>query len=226
MDRLGADVLMVQECGASLRESLLRTGRVDGWHASVRESLCALSRFPITEVRQMDREVLRDVGGSALVATYTIDIDGRTVQVTNVHLETPREGLQLIRRGRIVAGGEILRQKSILREIELRRAERWARERGGPALVVGDFNTPPESRHFRSIWSGWRDSFGTVGFGIGGTRLNGWIRARIDYVMADDAWTVVHAAPGEPVGSDHLPMVARLRLRDGHVPSRRDSASR
>ena len=162
----------------------------------------------------MDRTNLRRVGGSALIATYSLETGAAEVHVTNVHLETPRDGLELIRAGRVSEGAEILRQKSILREIELRRAERWAREGRHPALVVGDFNTPPESRHFRNIWSSWTDAFAHAGFGIGGTRLNGWIRARIDYVMADDAWTVVSARTGEPVGSDHLPVVVRLRLRE------------
>jgi len=161
----------------------------------------------------MDRENLEGVGGSALVATFSLDVRGRTIHVTNVHLETPRAGLELMRAGLVAEGAEILRQKSLLREIELRRAERWGRERGHPALVVGDFNTPPESRHLRRIWADWTDAFGHAGFGIGGTRLNGWIRARIDYVMADDHWTIVGAWTGEPVGSDHLPLVARLRLR-------------
>jgi len=210
MDLLGADVLMVQECGGALRDSIRRTTE---WHTASNSTLCVVSRFPITERSVMDRANLRSVGGSALIATYSLDTGGADIHVTNVHLETPRDGLELIRSGQVSEGVEILRQKSILREIELRRAERWAREGHHPALVVGDFNTPPESRHFRRIWSSWTDAFGRAGFGIGGTRLNGWIRARIDYVMADDSWTVVSARTGEPVGSDHLPVVARLRLR-------------
>jgi endonuclease/exonuclease/phosphatase (EEP) superfamily protein YafD len=215
LDRLGADVLLVQECGGPFRDLLL--GAEEGHVASAR-SLCILSRLPIEAVESMDGENLRSVGGSALVTTFSLDMNGQTIHLTNIHLETPRAGLQLILRGRIAEGAEVLRQKSLLREIELRRAERWARERGGPGLVLGDFNTPPESRHIQSLWHDWTDAFGRVGRGIGGTRLNGWIRARIDYVMADARWTVVSAHPGEPVGSDHLPLVARLRLRSTSGP--------
>ena len=166
----------------------------------------------------MEGDALRSVGGSGLVGTYTIETDFGVIRATNVHLETPRDGLELIRRGRVAEGAEILRQKSILREIELRRAERGAREAGGPALVLGDFNTPPESRHMAGIWGDWTNAFSVAGFGVGGTRLNGWIRARIDHVMVDDAWTVVDARVGEDVGSDHIPMLARIRLRRGRAP--------
>jgi endonuclease/exonuclease/phosphatase (EEP) superfamily protein YafD len=209
-DRLGADVMMIQECGGAFRNSILQ---LTGWHTAAEASLCAVSRFPILALAVMDRENLQSVGGSALVATFSLEVRGRPIHVTNVHLETPRAGLELILQGRVSEGGEVLRRKSILRDIELRRAERWAREQGSPALIMGDFNTPPESRHLRRIYADWTDAFRHTGFGIGGTRLNGWIRARIDYVMADDAWIVVDAKPGEPVGSDHLPVVARLRLR-------------
>jgi vancomycin resistance protein VanJ len=205
-----ADVVMIQECGRGLR----RAARdLDGWNSAAFSTMCTVSRLPILDVAVMEREALVSVGGSAAIGTYTLAYAGGVIRATNVHLETPRLGLELIRAGRVAEGAEALRQKSILREIELRRAERAAREAGGPALVLGDFNTPPESRHMATIWSRWRNAFSVAGVGIGGTRLNGWIRARIDHVMVDDAWTVVDAWVGDDVGSDHLPMLARLRLR-------------
>jgi endonuclease/exonuclease/phosphatase (EEP) superfamily protein YafD len=210
MREWGADILLVQECRGLFRRSL---EAIVGWHIHRRESLCAVSRFPVLDVVEMEREVLVQAGGSAQVLTYTFDLDGRPVRITNVHLESPRLGLELILQGRIGQGAAVLREKSFLREIELRRAEQWARELGPPALVIGDFNTPPESRHLQRIWSGWTDAFGAAGVGKGGTRLNGWIQPRIDYVMADRSWTIVSARAERPVGSDHLPVVARLRLK-------------
>jgi endonuclease/exonuclease/phosphatase (EEP) superfamily protein YafD len=49
--------------------------------------------------------------------------------------------------------------------------------------------------------------------GLGGTRLNGWIRARIDHILADDQWVVVRSRLGPNLGSDHAPLLADLRLR-------------
>ena len=210
MDRLGVDLMMAQECSGSFRESILR---LRDWYTATEASLCAVSRFPISKVAVMDGDNLQSVGGSALVATFSLTVSDRPIYVTNVHLETARAGLERILRGRVSEGARILGQTSLLREIELRRAERFAREQGSPALILGDFNTPPESRHFRQIYAEWTDAFQAGGFGIGGTRLNGWIRARIDYVMANKDWLIVRAEPGAPVGSDHLPVIARLRLR-------------
>jgi endonuclease/exonuclease/phosphatase (EEP) superfamily protein YafD len=78
---------------------------------------------------------------------------------------------------------------------------------------VGDFNSPAESPLFRSHWGDWQNAFNRVGVGLGGTRLDGWIRARIDHILADDRWTVVRAWLGPSLGSDHAPLLADLRLR-------------
>lgn len=205
-----ADVAAFQECGPALRA---RIEALPDWHTGHHGSLCLVSRYPIVEIRAMDRRVFEAAGGSALVATFSLDRGGRIVRVTNIHLETPREGLELIRAGRVLAGIPVLREKSFLRAVELRRTRAWVDDQPAPRVVVGDFNTPPESRAYRSAWGDWRNAFSHVGVGMGGTRLNGWIRTRIDHVLADDAWTVTGARPGRDVGSDHLPMIAHLRLR-------------
>lgn len=183
------------------------------WHVDVRSSLCLASRFEILDVVEMDREALEFAGGSGLVVTYTLDLDGTPVHVTNLHLETPRDGFELIRAGRIFQGIPKIQEKSTLRDIELRRARWWTEQHEGPQLVAGDFNTPPESRAYRAAWGDWTNAFTWMGRGLGGTRLNGWIRARIDHVVADEDWTVVKARVGLEVGSDHLPVIAELRLR-------------
>ena len=54
----------------------------------------------------------------------------------------------------------------------------------GPFLVVGDFNAPVESVIYRRYWGDLRNAFSYAGFGFGSTRLNGWIRVRIDHILA------------------------------------------
>jgi endonuclease/exonuclease/phosphatase (EEP) superfamily protein YafD len=208
LEEWGVQVAAFQECGAAFRSQLRA---VQGWNTHEGGSLCFSSRYPIIEARKMDREVLASVGGSALVYTYVLETPKGLLHVTNVHLETPREGLALIRSGRIAAGIPVLREKMRIREIEHRRAQRQAAEAGPPGIVLGDFNTPPESRVLRREWSDWANTFSVAGFGFGGTRLNGWIKARIDHILVDRSWTVVDAWLGEDAGSDHRPIIARIR---------------
>jgi len=205
----GADIAAVQECGSDYARTL--TGLLD-WHTDTTSTVCLISRFPILDVIQMSNEGLREAGGAGVVVTALLDIDGARVFVTNIHLETPRAGLERIRAGQLISGASTLRGKSALREIELRRARRWVDQFDGPHIVAGDFNTPAESPIYRAAWSDWQNGFSRVGRGFGGTRWNGWIRARIDHVLANTDWIPLRAWNGDNVGSDHVAMIARLRL--------------
>ncbi len=201
------DVAAFQECGPDLRAAL---SRLQGWYTDARSGLCLASRFEITAAEEMKRDALQFAGGSGLVVTYTLNIDGNPSYLTNLHLETPRAGFELIRAGRLREGIQKTREKSLLRDVELRRARIWVDRYQGPHIVMGDFNTPPESRSFRQAWGDWRNAFSLAGRGLGGTRLNGWIRARIDHILSNAGWAVEGSWVGEEVGSDHLPIFAEL----------------
>ncbi len=214
LDEWDADVVLFQECRGRLREQIRELERLGfPLHVHTESSLCITSRHPITSVRRMERDAFEAAGGSGLVQTYTIDWGGRAIALTNLHLETQRAGLELFRAGRVTEAIPRLREKSALRAVELRAARRWVDSLDVPRIVAGDFNTPPESRLFREEWRDWTNTFDARGLGMGGTRLNGWILARIDHVLVDDQWRVTEAHVGRDVGSDHLPVVATVRLR-------------
>lgn len=214
LDEWNADVVVVQECGGRLRAQIRELERLGfPLHVHTQATLCVTSRHPILSVRAMDRDAFAAAGGSGLVQTYMIDWAGRQIAVTNVHLETQRAGLELFRAGRVLDAIPRLREKSALRSVELRATRRWVDSLDVPRIVAGDFNTPPESRIYRAEWADWTNAFDARGAGLGGTRLNGWILARIDHVLVDDLWRVARVRLGRDVGSDHLPVIATLRLR-------------
>jgi endonuclease/exonuclease/phosphatase family metal-dependent hydrolase len=205
-----ADIAAFQECRGPLQYAIQQ---LRDWNTDVTDGLCLISRFPITTVEQMERDAFQVAGGSALVVTYRLDVRGQPVTFTNVHLETPRAGLERIRAGELDEGIPKLQEKSSLREIELRRARRWVEEFPRPHIVVGDFNTPPESPIYRAAWSSWQNAFSVAGRGFGGTRLSGWIRVRIDHILVDQSWRVIDSKVGDDVGSDHLPVLTTLRWK-------------
>ncbi|MDH4043807.1 MAG: endonuclease/exonuclease/phosphatase family protein [Gemmatimonadota bacterium] len=210
LEALEVDVAALQECRGEIAR---RMATLEGWHTDARGGACLVSRFPILAVSQMDRDAVRAAGGAGLVVTYRLDVEGREIQLTNLHLDTPRKGLEAIRSGRIDEGAPMLEGKSAIRTLEHRFARQWVDTLAGPRLVLGDFNSPPESPMYRSHWGDWQNAFSQVGVGLGGTRLNGWIRARIDHILADDAWIVVRSWLGPTLASDHAPILADLRLR-------------
>ena len=208
------DVVGFQECGDELRTAVQR---MPGWyHHSVRQ-LCLLSRYPISDSAVMDRSALeavkesdQGIGGSGDVVRYTMQTPSGPVNITNLHLETPRKGLEGILDGGFQT--ERMRANTALRTIESRLARRWVNADTLPTLVMGDFNTPVESRIFQDSWGDLTDAFSRVGFGFGMTRYNGWIRVRIDHVLAGPGWYADHAALGREMGSDHLPLIVDLTL--------------
>ncbi len=215
LSRWNADVVVLQECGGPLRDQIRRLGESPGSPLDVHTAsgLCLVTRLDLVDASQMDREALAFAGGAGLVWSYLLDWNGDPVRVTNLHLETQRAGLELVRMGRVREALDPLREKSFLRSVELRHARRWVDSLPAPRIVAGDFNTPPESRIYRQAWGDWTNAFDARGAGLGATRLNGWIQARIDHVLVDGAWRVVDVRVAEDVGSDHLPVVATLRRR-------------
>jgi vancomycin resistance protein VanJ len=206
------DIVLLQECGAALAEA---TERMPGWQWHHGRDLCLLTRFPIVAAEVMDRSALERVkqdqsgiGGAGYVVRYALRTPGGMIDVTNLHLETPRKGFE----GLVSGDVQQLRLNSELRDLEATLARRWVDAGHAPTIVAGDFNTPVESRIFQDHWGDLADAFSRAGVGLGTTRYNGWIRIRIDHVLTDDAWRPARAQVWRDVGSDHRAVVADLVL--------------
>ena len=119
-----ADIIGFQECGSALVSEVRALPGV-AWFTSAQDHLCLVSRYPIMETRQLDRENFRVAGGSGIVIEYTVDIGDRQLYLTNLHLETPREGLAPVREGNVSEGFSRLQSKSLIRDIESSQARRW-----------------------------------------------------------------------------------------------------
>lgn len=213
LDELDPDLVALQECNRQVEESF---GPLPGWRRHRAGKLCLLSRVPVRDAESLDLagfDLVREagVGGTSAAVRYHLEVDGRPVRLVNVHLETPRKGLRGVFHSRF----ERIGSNAISREIESRRVARWAAEGGGPLLVAGDFNLPVESPIYRESWGGLTNAFSRAGRGFGHTRYNGWIRVRIDHVLAGPGWRVDRAWVGPDVGSDHRPVVADLTWTGG-----------
>jgi vancomycin resistance protein VanJ len=212
------EIVAFQECGDMLARvvTLMPTWR-PGWHHYAGKDLCLLSRFPIREASVMDRSGLdrvkqseaKEFGGAGYVVRFVLETPRGPIRVGNLHLETPRKGLE----GLMERDLRRLQMNTEIREIEAGLARRWVSEGTGPLLVLGDFNTPVESRIFQRHWGDLADAFSVAGTGFGMTKHNGWIRARIDHVLASEEWHVNRVSLGEATTSDHRPLIVDLTLK-------------
>jgi endonuclease/exonuclease/phosphatase (EEP) superfamily protein YafD len=214
-----ADIVAFQECGPRLTEAVQH---VPGWHHHEEHGLCVLTRFPINSAKVMDRSAFERVkldeaagiGGSADVVRYDLQLPQGSITFAVLHLETPRKGLEGLAEGWSMFDLQRLKSNTELRDVESEVARRWVDQGRGPTLVVGDFNTPIESRIFQEHWGDLADAFSQTGVGFGMSKYNGWIRVRIDHVLMSPAWRADRVRMGNSFGSDHLPVIADLTLVD------------
>ena len=84
-----------------------------------------------------------------------------------------------------------------------------------PVIVSGDFNSTPHNWAYRILSHGLSDAFRSGREGWGATYHVRLPLFRIDFVLVSDEWEVVWAdvPEGDPIVSDHRPVVAWLRLR-------------
>jgi vancomycin resistance protein VanJ len=207
LDRLveGArpDVVAVQEWRDSAPSDVLRG---DGWHAHSEPGLFLASRHPI---RRADRHGDSSTGERGSVMRYELDTPAGPVTVFNLHLATPRDGLGALA-GLDRSGLDEVRANS---ELRWRQSESVAAEAGrvaGPVVVMGDFNTPPESAIFRRVWAGYTDAFSDAGWGWGYTFRTRRAAVRIDHVLVGGGGWATECWVGPDVGSPHRPVLADL----------------
>jgi endonuclease/exonuclease/phosphatase (EEP) superfamily protein YafD len=195
------DVVAVQEWRDSVRSGVLLG---DGWHTHRTSGLFLASRHPIRRADRLGDHSAREHGS---VMRYELETPAGTVTVFSLHLATPREGLAALA-GFDGRGLDEVRANS---ELRWRQSEFVAAEAGratGPVLLVGDFNTPPESAIFRRVWSGYADAFSDAGWGWGYTFRTRRAAVRIDHVLVGGGGWAAACRVGPDVGSPHRPVIA------------------
>ncbi|SOD96907.1 vancomycin resistance protein VanJ [Caenispirillum bisanense] len=192
-------VVLVDARGARWREPLARLGALypqaapDTWAAAA-GPVVILSRFSIRHERLAPRTADRP---PYLLTTMTIA--GRAVTVVGVHPTSPEpfDG-----------------RDSHARNRQLDRLGRHLARIDGPAIVAGDFNTSLWSPHARALLraAGLRPAAAGFGWHATWPLRPALARVPLDHVLVRGPIAVTDFRSGPPVGSDHLPVAADLRL--------------
>jgi endonuclease/exonuclease/phosphatase family metal-dependent hydrolase len=82
-----------------------------------------------------------------------------------------------------------------------------------PTIITGDFNDVPNSYTYQKIAKGWQDAFLSKGFGFGATYLGLSPILRIDYILANEKWSVTSWEQTDENLSDHHMIMADLLLK-------------
>jgi endonuclease/exonuclease/phosphatase (EEP) superfamily protein YafD len=193
-----ADIVVVQEVTAAWAREL--TSLADYPHRRIltREDpygIAVLSRWPFESLEPVDLagDGIPSLDGIALVR-------GQRIQVLGLHTRWP-----------------VLRELAHARDRALLRVATLARAQSIPTVAAGDLNLAPDSPAFARLLedSGLRDVF--AGRGWQPTWMAGFwpLALRIDHQLVSPGLCVEHAEVGPDIGSDHRPVIARLRLPKG-----------
>jgi len=159
---------------------------------------CALlTRFPVLHTEQI---LFRMLHGRRphLLLLAVLDIGGRKVLVLNTHFDHVPDAEQ---------------NRSFVEEIN------QAHQRLGalPVVLLGDFNSLPESDIHQQLQEHFRDTWERAGYGEAYTRTGGAFRhKRIDYVYVskDANLRETRSVVFHTDASDHFPVITDLTITD------------
>ncbi len=183
----------------------------DSWHAIVVDEFIVASPWPIVQQQHLPHPAVLH---TKVGVRFKVQTPHRTVQLFNIHLRTPRRGLEAVL-SREPGGDRELTSVLEERNAESSGTSKWIAGFEGPKLIAGDFNMPVESVLFRRDWAWLNNAFSERGRGFGFTKVTSIGRfsygTRIDHVLYSDEWRCVRSWVGEDLGSDHLPLFAEFR---------------
>ncbi len=152
-----------------------------------------------------------------------IDVNGQRIVVYNLHLTAPKFQ-RPFKVGRLTGLLFPYEYTSYYRRWEMGFFNEHLQVDDMPALVMGDLNTADSSVDYNIFHNltNLTDTFGEVGFGMGFTfptdvtinqkQIPFIPLMRLDYIWHSAQWQPLSAWLGGSTGSDHLPVIARLKL--------------
>ena len=179
-------------------EDLSAQPRLDPWQYRSNEypdatsGVLMWSKWPLSDVRHNELEVNSSVQA-------VVDTPGGSFTVAALHAASPISGAEL---------------------------DLWHEQYEGlsrlptdaPTVMGGDFNATEDHRPFRHLLDqGWTDVHDDKGCGADltwPTRGLPFPVMRLDHILVTDHFEVLSTEIGDPGGSDHHPVISRIRFRD------------
>ncbi len=195
LDAISADIVVLQEVTPGWATALGELEHYAYARQLVRNDpfgIAVISRWPLTGLREVD------LAGDGLPSLAgTVEIDGMPLYLLGMHTHTP-----------------LTAATARSRDAALEQGAALLRAAGGDTVATGDLNLTAFSPMFDDFMStaGLRDAFEGVGWQP--TWLAGFwpLALRIDHVLVSGGLCAEQVEVGPSLGSDHRPVIARLRF--------------
>lgn len=202
------DVIAFQETGGESQDFITRDLGAKGWNSEFKEQLGIATKYKILDSDYRNRRMFG--GWGAVVAYFTLETPRGKFTVFNVHLETPRKGIEPLMEQKF-RGIDEMKRITEQQENESILASRWSQE-FEPVMIAGDFNMLTTNPIYKKNWDRYRNVFSERGQGFGFTKHTSWHAVRIDHILVDRYWYVQRVLVGDNVKGDHRPILADVEL--------------
>jgi endonuclease/exonuclease/phosphatase family metal-dependent hydrolase len=214
---LDVDVVTLQETPKNLALSLPA-----GWYESHSSSVSVCSRYPLKALPDVNGRHLPDVWPRASLHPCIVSAKGCDIYFGIVHFPTPRPGLTRMldrRTGLNPDKADRLHELTAERLHLSGSAKQEVTMQKLPVIIAGDFNMNVESAIYKEHWGDFHNAFSETGRGYGWSAfptLRGLpLPQRIDHILCGPDLAPLACFVGRDVGSDHLPVIADIRVRSG-----------
>jgi len=176
-----------------------------GWDLHCIGQMCLASAYKLKYIDSQSRKFFGGWGQLGLL--YQTKINNQTVNVMNLHLETPRKGFEDFQLSKL--NFEVVFKNTEQRYLESNIIASWLKNKT-PTIILGDFNMPVESSIYRENFSIYKNAFNEAGFGFGFTKFTRLLGVRIDHILISNNFNVLDAKVNQDFGSDHKAILAEL----------------
>jgi endonuclease/exonuclease/phosphatase family metal-dependent hydrolase len=217
------DVVLLQDAENSLSGPLGKFFRE--WNVKSNGQYIIASKFPISDTKLCS---ISFPGENHTCLRCELLIGTAIITVYNVHLETPREGLNAFRAVKrrptyLSQAVQRFEYNVEARLIQARTLSGYISKEEGPVIVAGDLNSPDASLACAMMRNaGLHDSFDESGKGYGYTygqflleHRVPWVHfpwMRIDHIMTNSHFQSSRCWAGTEKASEHRPVIADLLL--------------
>jgi endonuclease/exonuclease/phosphatase family metal-dependent hydrolase len=216
-------VVLLQDAQGALEGPLGRY--FSKWNVRSDGQYVIASRLPLGELKLLR---LPFPGGDQTCLRTQVQIGGSAVALYNVHLESPRSGLNALRVVKekpwyLPQAVQTLAQNVEVRFSQVQALQEYVRQEQGPVIVAGDLNSPDSSLVCATLRGvGLHDAFAEGGKGYGYTYGHFLLKyrapafdfswMRIDHIMMSSQLRSQRCWTGTYKASDHRPVIADLTL--------------
>jgi len=201
-----ADLIFMQEIYHVGQKTFDPLFPEEEWTFKTKNHMGILSRYEIIDTESKTRRQFD--GWGAIAEKIILRLPDRTLTIFNIHLESPREGIQAVIHGRLSGIPELKRVTNLqYKESEL--ISTWAKETGAE-ILAGDFNLPRQHPLFQKYWSLYTHTFSESGQGFGHTKYTRLHGVTIDHILTTKNWIPQNTTVSPPLGGDHRALITDL----------------